>query len=62
MSAAYSPPQVLDTLGAGDTFNAGLIHSLSTGNSLEASLKFACKLAGNKCGMLGYNGLKSFKC
>ena len=34
---ANPPPKVIDTLAAGDTFNAGLIHSLSSGNTpLEA--------------------------
>ena len=50
----------MDTLGAGDTFNAGIIHSLSSGYSLQAALNFGCKIAGTKCGMLGYHGLKSF--
>ncbi len=60
MSAAYSPPLIVDTLGAGDTFNAGIIHSLSIGKNLQESLNFACKIAGSKCGMLGYSGLNSF--
>lgn len=50
----------MDTLGAGDTFNAGLIHSLSIGKTIQESLDFACKLAGTKCGMIGYEGLKLF--
>ena len=57
---AFAPPQVLDTLGAGDTFNAGLIHRLSLGSTVEEALTFACRLAGAKCGMLGYEGLKDF--
>ena len=54
---ASPPPKLVDTLGAGDTFNAGLLHKLSTGNSVEAALLFACQLAGAKCGMLGFEGL-----
>lgn len=61
-SPAFSPSQVVDTLGAGDTFNAGLIHALSNGLSLENAVNFGCKLAGSKCGMLGYDGLRVFKC
>lgn len=59
-SLAHSPPEVVDTLGAGDTFNAGIIHSLSTGKTLQDAMKYACKLAGYKCGMQGYHGLESF--
>ena len=50
----------MDTLGAGDTFNAGFVHRLSLGSSVEEALTFACRLAGAKCGMLGYEGLKDF--
>lgn len=49
------PPQsgVLDTLGAGDTFNAALIGTLANHENLERALNFACKLAGAKCGTEG---------
>lgn len=60
-SSAYSPSQIVDTLGAGDTFNAGLIHSLSIGRSLQEALNYSCKLAGSKCGMIGYEGLRNFE-
>lgn len=33
-SDAFPPPRVVDTLGAGDTFNASVIFSLSQGESL----------------------------
>ncbi len=52
---AYPPPRVVDTLGAGDTFNAGLIHGLVTGLSPAEALDGACRLAGRKCGMLGFD-------
>ncbi|XP_078365873.1 ketohexokinase-like [Oculina patagonica] len=56
-SDAYPPEKVIDTLGAGDTFNAGVIYSLCKGLSLQDTLNFACFLAGVKCGMQGYDGL-----
>ena len=58
-SVAHSPPEVVDTLGAGDTFNAGIIHYLSIGKTLQDAIKYACKLAGYKCGIQGYHGLES---
>lgn len=33
-SDAFPPPRVVDTLGAGDTFNASVIFSLSKGESI----------------------------
>jgi ketohexokinase len=56
---AYPPPQVIDTLGAGDTFNAGLIHSLLNKNELQQALNNACQLAGHKCGQQGFAKLLS---
>ncbi len=52
-SPAYPPPQVIDTLGAGDTFNAGIIDSLCRQQDLEVALHHACQLAGEKCGRMG---------
>jgi ketohexokinase len=43
----------LDTLGAGDTFNAGLIHALVTGNPLDTALEQAVMLAGRKIQQIG---------
>lgn len=54
---ACPPVQVLDTLGAGDTFNAGVIDSLLRGAGLQESLQFACALAGGKCGQTGLHRL-----
>lgn len=53
-SKGFQPEQVIDTLGAGDTFNAGLIHQLVNNNELHTALTFACRLAGHKCGQLGF--------
>ncbi|MBE9562089.1 MAG: ketohexokinase, partial [Proteobacteria bacterium] len=56
-SSAYPPSQIIDTLGAGDTFNAGIINSLCKQHDLATALTSACKLAGKKCGQFGFKGL-----
>ena len=55
--AALPAQQIIDTLGAGDTFNAGLIHALINDFSIEYALNFACQLAGAKCGQSGLTNL-----
>lgn len=50
---AFPPPRVVDTLGAGDTFNAGFIDAQLRGESLAGSLEHANRLAGMKCGQIG---------
>ncbi len=44
---------VRDTVGAGDTFNAGLIRALAGGLSLESALSHANRLAGIKVSRIG---------
>lgn len=56
-SPAYPPIEVKDTLGAGDTFNAGLIDAYIRGLGMAEALPHACRLAGNKCGQIGLEGL-----
>ncbi|XP_021109268.1 ketohexokinase isoform X5 [Heterocephalus glaber] len=56
-SDAFSPPRVVDTLGAGDTFNASVIFSLAQGNSVQEALRFGCQVAGKKCGLQGFDGI-----
>ncbi|XP_013402129.1 ketohexokinase isoform X2 [Lingula anatina] len=56
------PPEggVVDTLGAGDSFNAGVIFALSRGKMLQEAVSFGCLVAGKKCGFRGFEGLKGF--
>ncbi|XP_047378903.1 ketohexokinase isoform X7 [Sciurus carolinensis] len=56
-SDAFPPPRVVDTLGAGDTFNASVIFSLSKGKSMQEALRFGCQVAGKKCGLQGFDGI-----
>ncbi len=53
-SVSFPPARIIDTLGAGDTFNAGLIHSLVNHHDLGRALIDACRLAGRKCGIEGF--------
>lgn len=54
-SPAFPPPRVVDTLGAGDTFNAGIIDARLRGATPADALTSACRLAGTKCGIEGLN-------
>lgn len=56
-SPAYPPPQLIDTVGAGDTFNAGIIDALLHESGIEDALHRACRLAGRKCGSDGFDEL-----
>ncbi|XP_078078914.1 ketohexokinase isoform X3 [Mustelus asterias] len=56
-SNAFPPEKLVDTLGAGDTFNAAILFSLCNGKSIQESLTFGCQIAGRKCGIQGYDGI-----
>ncbi|XP_061846096.1 ketohexokinase [Colius striatus] len=56
-SDAFPPETLVDTLGAGDTFNASVIFALSEGRSLQDALTFGCQVAGRKCGFQGFDGI-----
>jgi ketohexokinase len=55
---ACFPEKVVDTLAAGDTFNAGMIDGLCRQHDLEHAMRFASMLAGKKCGQSGLHGLQ----
>jgi len=54
---AHRQRQVVDTLGAGDVFNAALIHGLVCGLEPQALLDGCNALAGHKCGRMGMDDL-----
>ena len=54
---AFLLDKTVETLGAGDTFNAGMIYCLIKKQSLAQALKFACRLAANKCMQTGFDHL-----
>ncbi|XP_053290302.1 ketohexokinase isoform X2 [Pleuronectes platessa] len=56
-SDSFPPEALVDTLGAGDTFNAAVIFTLSRGGSVQDALTFGCRVAGRKCGFHGYDGI-----
>jgi len=49
----YPPEKIVDTLAAGDTFNAGYIDAKLNNRSTSEALDSANKLAGKKCGQMG---------
>ncbi|WP_038053171.1 carbohydrate kinase family protein [Thioalkalivibrio sp. ALJ1] len=51
--------RVVDSVGAGDTFNAGLIHALVSGEPPEQALTAAVRLAERKLNQVGLDGLGS---
>jgi len=55
---AFSPAGgVVDTLGAGDTFNGAVIGCLASGLGLRRSVNIGCQVAGRKVGFRGFKGL-----
>lgn len=60
-SPAFPPSEIVDTCGAGDTFNASVIRALSSGRTLQEAIIFGCKIAGAKCGLRGYDGVEKFQ-
>ena len=54
-SPATELMQVVDALGAGDTFNGGMVDAIARGLQLDRALVSACMLAGRKCSMHGFD-------
>ena len=54
---AVAPGKIIDTLGAGDTFNAAVLHGMLAGLDADALLSQACELAGRKCTRAGFAGI-----
>jgi len=54
---AFIIEPVIETLGAGDTFNGGLIAALINNQNPAQALAFACELAANKCRQFGFDNL-----
>ena len=58
---AFPPDSLIDTLGAGDTFNAATILALCEGKTLQEAVTFGCRVAGVKCGIMGFKELKGMQ-
>lgn len=47
--------EVVDTLGAGDSFIGGVIHAMCMGKTLGQSVEFGCRVAERKISNFGYS-------
>lgn len=56
-SPAFPPAGVVDTLAAGDVFNAGVIDARLRRLSGHRAVEWGCRVAGYKCGVQGLDGL-----
>jgi ketohexokinase len=56
-SSGVSSLRVVDTLGAGDAFNAAMIDAWARGKNMQQCLSTATFLAGRKCAQRGFDGL-----
>jgi len=51
---AYRPERIVDTIGAGDAFNAGLVDGYVNGLDFSEIVTRAVHIAGKKCGTEGF--------
>lgn len=58
---ACPPARLVDTLAAGDVFNAAVVHAYAGGADLAASTRAACATAGAKCGRQGLHDLADLR-
>ncbi len=56
---AWSPGAVVDTLGAGDTFNAAFVDGRLRGLGLDETLRRAVRIAGIRCTLRGWETLRA---
>lgn len=57
LAAASAVERVVDSVGAGDTFNAAVIASLAAGVGAGEALRAGCLVAGRKVAQAGFDGL-----